>query len=196
MRILQQRQTDPVACSYAAALLGAARRRGVSVPALQDECRALIAVVRAHPRLIGFFATPSIPTEDKMCLLASVFEPRCSALTMRLLRMLVLRDRSAVLGDTLAYFIELADTSEGIYPAMVASARPLGVAMRRRIAEAFERLTGRRLRIAFEVDESLIGGLVLRSGDLLADGSLRRGLDNLQRRLSDAPILTNIPHEA
>jgi len=75
------------------------------------------------------------------------------------------------------------DQRLGYARAEVASPRELNNAQRTALNATLERLTGKRIRMRFTIDESLIGGVVARIGSTVYDGSVRGQLQSLERRL-------------
>src|SRR5438067_1098742 len=80
--------------------------------------------------------------------------------------------------------IAVRAAAEGVADVAVTSAAALDEARRTRIAAALERRLKRRVRVHCEVDPKLVGGAVLRSGDLVIDGSLRTRLERIAYELT------------
>jgi F-type H+-transporting ATPase subunit delta len=76
------------------------------------------------------------------------------------------------------------DDRLGFARAEVSAAREMGEPQRAELAAKLERLTGKRIRMRFRVDERLIGGVVARIGSTVYDGSVRGQLASLGHRLS------------
>lgn len=186
--MIKQREYGLIARSYAEALFRAGRTQG-NTAQLKQQSVVLEAVIADHNRLLTFFDNPQIATEDKEGLIERVFTPRFDPLLIRLLGMLVRRDRTVHLAPILERFRELVEQADGVYPAAVASPRELPDDEKQRLQQALESFTGYRLNVEFHVDPDLIGGIVFRFRDLLIDGSLSSALHELRRRLADTQIL-------
>ncbi|MGB6452660.1 MAG: ATP synthase F1 subunit delta, partial [Steroidobacteraceae bacterium] len=76
------------------------------------------------------------------------------------------------------------DEAEGVADVTITSATPLDEAQRHRLSEALARRLKRQVRLHCETDPGLIGGAVLRAGDLVIDGSLRARLEQLAYELT------------
>jgi F-type H+-transporting ATPase subunit delta len=168
--------------SYAQALYNAARTQGV-VQRLVEESKMLLAMLNQQPSLRHFLEGPQISREKKRDLLDKGFKNRLNPLLMNLLYMMADRERAVILRDILNEFQEIAERAEGIFPATVASARELGFQEKLKLKTALEKHTGYHLRIKYEVDPDLLGGVVFRFRDLLIDSSVRSGLEQLKRQL-------------
>jgi F-type H+-transporting ATPase subunit delta len=92
--------------------------------------------------------------------------------------------RQGFLPEISAIFDELKDAEEGVVDVTVTSAAPLDDQQRRMLAEALARRLKREVRLHCDVDKSLIGGAVLRAGDLVIDGSLRSRLNRIAYELT------------
>lgn len=179
--------TSPIARTYAEALWTAARRQGL-VQQILEECRALGRVFDQSPQLAAFFANPGLHEADKRRLVHNILGGRLHPLLLNLLNLLIDRRRLGHLDSILKVFQEWVEQSEGVYRAVVESARELDFQQKVKLKGSLEKYTGHRLNISYHVRPELISGLVFRMGDLLVDGSARSLLNNLQRRLMAAPM--------
>jgi F-type H+-transporting ATPase subunit delta len=92
--------------------------------------------------------------------------------------------RLGYLPEIAAIFAELKDAEEGIVDVTVTSAAPLDQQQQLTLSEALARKLKRQVRLHCETDKTLIGGAVLRAGDLVIDGSLRTRLDRIATELT------------
>jgi F-type H+-transporting ATPase subunit delta len=92
--------------------------------------------------------------------------------------------RLAYLPEISTLFDEMKDTAEGVMDVTVTSATPLDEQQRRTLADALSRRLKREVRLQLATDPALIGGAVLRAGDLVIDGSLRARLERIAYELT------------
>jgi F-type H+-transporting ATPase subunit delta len=92
--------------------------------------------------------------------------------------------RIAILSEIIRSFEETVDERLGFARAEIQTARELSESQRASLVPRLERLTGKRVRPHFSVDEALIGGVVARIGSTVYDGSVRGQLASLERRLA------------
>lgn len=168
--------------SYATALFNAGKKQNAA-SALMADAQALRSILDSHPKLSYFLESPQIGTDRKHELAASVFKDKLEPLLFNLLRLLIDRERAILLGDILERFVEIAERAEGIYPASVNSARELGEEEKASLTKALEKFTDCKLKIKYRVRPDLLGGIVFRFQDILVDGSVRRGLNEIRERL-------------
>ena len=100
------------------------------------------------------------------------------------LKLLFENRRVAVLPEISGHFEVLKAKIENTVDAVVTSAVPLSEAQQQEIATSLKERLGREIRITTEIDENLIGGAVIRAGDVVIDGSLRAGLEGLANALT------------
>jgi F-type H+-transporting ATPase subunit delta len=92
--------------------------------------------------------------------------------------------RLGYLPEIAAIFNELKDAEEGVVDVTVTSAAPLDQSQQLSLSEALSRKLKRQVRLHTALDPGLIGGAVLRAGDLVIDGSLRTRLDRIATELT------------
>ena len=107
-------------------------------------------------------------------------------LVLNLARLLVHRSRTALADQIAEAFQELMDAKRGIAHALVTTAVSLSDDETRAVAEKLSEISGQQVVVETQVDERIIGGLVVRIGDKLIDGSTRSQLIALKRRLREA----------
>ena len=96
-----------------------------------------------------------------------------------LVKWLAHNGRIGALGDIARAFTALRSDAEKTVSATMATAVPIDKKQQQQFKEALQTKLGRKVNLAFEVDETLIGGAVIRAGDLVVDGSVRAQLQQL-----------------
>lgn len=140
-------------------------------------------VINEYPTLEQILAHPSIAAAEKRKLIVNSFNGKVHDLTLRLLELLLDRRRLTLLRQIETEFHDLLNKHKRIVNAELICAEPLSD---KAIADIKARLTehlGKKLDVSVKVDQSLIGGVVLRLGDQVLDGSLKGKLRNLERTL-------------
>jgi len=177
-----RRQDNRVLETYAGALLEAARRAG-ELDRVFAEAGALRGILDDHPVLLRLLERPAIEKEEKKALVRRVFAPQLLPLMLYLPLLLIDHHRGGLWNGVLAFFVDRVERERGILNARIATARPLSADERDLLKTRLERFTGKQLRIDYEEEPDLLGGVVFRCDDLLIDTSLRRGLSQLRRLL-------------
>ena len=137
-----------------------------------------------NPRLGAVLRAPTISPDRKNALLRSVLEGQVTDLSLRFLDLVVTKRREEILAAAYEEFHRLANEARGVLPVHVTSAVPLSAAQQEALAAALGRKTGKQLILATDTDPALVGGLVVRLGDLVIDGSIRTKLAQLRQHLA------------
>jgi F-type H+-transporting ATPase subunit delta len=144
-----------------------------------------VASVLADPQVRVSLGSPTVSLERKQRALDSTFGDRIGPVTRSLLLVMLRRGRINLLPDVVAWFDEMADRARGVKRVTVTSAVPLDDADRRRLQT---QIAGREPRgpVVLEelVDPEIIGGIVIREGDVIRDYSVRGRLESLRERLN------------
>ncbi len=122
---------------------------------------------------------------DKLQLIEKSLEG-ADPLVVNLARILLRRNRTSLGPQIAEAFQELVDEAKGVSHALVTSAVTLNDDDRSSVQKRLESLTGGEVEMELEVDESIIGGIIVRIGDRLIDGSTRSRLQALKRQLAGA----------
>jgi F-type H+-transporting ATPase subunit delta len=141
------------------------------------------AAVLEDPAVARGLSDPTVPTELREQAVTTGFGKKVSGPVLNLLRLLIQRGRIEDLPRIAAEFRRLDNLRLGITPARATSAAPLEPAEVKALIARLEQMTGGRIELEQEVDPSLLGGLVVRVGDRLIDGSVRGRLERLRNQL-------------
>ncbi len=171
-----------VSVRYASALFSIGREAGTE--ALERCGTALSALgdaVKKTPKLAEAFRNPVLSPEEKKKLVLSLLDIAGGGETeRRFCSLLADKDRLTLLPDIAKDFSAMLDEANGLSRGVVTTAIALDDAHREAVKNKLESQTGRRLALEYVVDPAIIGGIVLRVGDMVYDASLRAQLDNLR----------------
>jgi F-type H+-transporting ATPase subunit delta len=144
--------------------------------------RAAAAV--ADKRVAALIGNPRVTPAQLADLVMAVAGETLSDEERNFVRVLADNRRLRILPDIARLFQAMKDEAEGTVDVTVTSAAAMPDAGREQIAAALARRFGRKVRIHTEVDPSLIGGAVLRAGDLVIDGSIKSRLERMAFELT------------
>jgi F-type H+-transporting ATPase subunit delta len=150
---------------------------------VEDELFRFGRLIDREPRLSLALSNPSLPVERKLGLVDRLLEDRSTETTRRLVERVVAHPRGQSVPRALERLAELASERRSRYIAVVTSARPLDDDQSDRLRSALSSAFGRDMDLQVDVDPELLGGVVVRIGDELVDGSVVRRLSELRRRL-------------
>ncbi len=165
---------------YAAALFELAEERR-ALDEVAGDLRALRAMLADSADLVRLIRSPILSRAEQASAIGAVAERAGLSPLVRDFLAVVARNRRlfAVPAMIEAYLAELAER-RGEITAEVVAAQPLSQAQREALAEQLRRSAGRRVSIDVRIDPALIGGLVVKLGSRMVDGSLRSKLQRLQ----------------
>lgn len=166
-----------VARPYAKAAFEEARDRKRLGP-WSEALRSAAAVI-GDPRVQSLLGNPRVTPAELADLVIEIARPQLGEEGGNFIRTLADNRRLAFLPEISALFDELKSEAEGVIDVTVTSAAPLDDAQRGNLTAALERRLGRSVRLQCATDPTLIGGAVLRAGDLVIDGSLRARLERI-----------------
>ena len=173
---------------YAEALSGHIGDDSQLGSALQN-LKAFGKAMKTENELLRFFEHPSIATEKKK----NVVDGLCSSLQIEdkvanLLMMLNERGKILYLDKIIEYFQQVVDRRLGQQRVHVTSAHFLSDENTNRLKTALNKILEKTILIDVEVDASLIGGVMLRIGDQVADDTIRNRLDILKRTIEKEEV--------
>ena len=176
-----------VSRNYADALLGTARRHDI-VDRCGELLDAVAGVLAADPALLGVFMSPRVAKAAKQQLVERALHGVAPVPFIRFLQAVVQRGRQGMIGEMAAEYERLVDVQLGRVHAVVATARPADAELQKAVTQRLDRVFGKRVRAHFRTDPALLGGVVVRSGDRVFDGSLRRKLGLLRHLMLHARL--------
>ena len=151
---------------------------------LMNEVILLRELLSENPDFGKLMNHPKVLKEDKLEVLEAVFKGRVSEELVVFLHLIVSKDRYGEIDSILDYFINEVKQVKGIGVAYVATALDLSEAKKKEVEQKLLSTTSfTRMEMHYQVDESLIGGMVIRIGDRVVDSSIRSKLSGLEREL-------------
>lgn len=165
------------------ALLTSAERAD-NLGTVEDELFRIARIVAGHPELETALSAQAAPDSAKRSLVRNLFSDKVSPVTELLTEQALLRTVGRGAGYRLDELVRLAAERRERSVAYVTSASELSAEQRQQLEEKLDRLYGRRIAVHLEIDPRLVGGLVVRIGDEVIDGSAVGRIDTLRRQLA------------
>jgi len=173
-----------VARRYATALADVAIERREERQ-IQNELDQWAAMMESSPQLKEVFANPTIVHDHKRKVLEELIaRSRVKDTTASFLRVLLKNQRLAQLRDIAARYGQVLDERSGVLAGSVTTARPITEELKKTLHETLSTATGRTVRLSFDTDEQIIGGMVARIGSTVFDGSVQSHLERLAEGLA------------
>lgn len=167
---------------YARAVFELAKAKG-QYEAWSEQV-AFMAAVAHDPTMHALLDSPKLTREKRAELFIQVCGEHIDEQGQNLVKLMAENDRLTVLPEVAALYEFYRAEAEGTIKAEVIAAQAVSDAQQAAITKALKARLGREVTLEVKVDESLIGGAVIRAGDLVIDGSIRERLDKLAGTLS------------
>jgi F-type H+-transporting ATPase subunit delta len=174
-------RAETIARNYAEALFELGERSGQTAR-YAELMDALAGAVETIPAVQGILMSPRVPKAAKARLLGAALQDAPREFVL-FLQALVKRGRQVLLREIAVAYHDLLDIKLNRVRAGVTLARPADPALQQTIADALSRQLGKQVLPAFSVDPEILGGTIVRIGERIHDGSLRRRMIKLRRQL-------------
>lgn len=179
-----------IARRYASALYEEASSREV-IDKTDVDVDFLHETLKASRELRMLLASPVVNAEKKEAILRRLFEPHVSGLTLNFLVLATRKRREPLLGLILEAYRALRLEQRGIVEARARIALSMDEESVAQLREAVARVVGKEVVLEVEEDPEILGGIVVKVGDTVYDGSLRRQLSALQEQLRGGSFQNN-----
>ena len=173
---------ETVARNYAEPLFELARRNE-SIQEYGDALGMVAGLLEDDSRFRTFVETPRIDDENKKDVIRKVFRDKAPKQVINFVLITIDKRRQTLLREISAEYLLLLDDHLGREHVEVTVARPLDDTTANVVSEQLSKMLGRQAIPHIRVKPEIFGGLIIRTGDMIYDGSVRRRLEGLRRRL-------------
>ena len=154
-----------------------------------EQVNVLARAFAENPELTKLLNHPKISKEEKVSVSESIFKGRMSDDIVGFLVVIVEKDRGSEIEDILKLFQAKVREYKKIGVALVTSAIELSTEQKQKVEQKLLQQTAyESFEVDYKVDESLIGGMIIRIGDRVVDSSIRSKLDNLTKELKKVSL--------
>ncbi len=152
-----------------------------------DQLRAIVDAVRESDELRRVWESPAVLPEQKRAVLDGIARQIGAVKPIRnFIAVIIDHRRVAMLGDIARQFETELDAQLGLVEIEISSARTLTPGEKRDLESRVERMTGKRVRARYTITPQLLGGVSVRVGSTIYDGSVRGQLEKMRQELSMA----------
>ncbi|SDM11462.1 ATP synthase F1 subunit delta [Kriegella aquimaris] len=172
------------ATRYAKAILDLAKENK-AIDAVEKDMRSVLATISDSKELRSMLASPVIKGEVKKKALMAIFKGS-HKITDGSINLLVDNRRIGMLNEVALKYCILSEQLKGKDVAFVTTVIPLTSALEKKVLKQVAQITGNEVTLENVIDKSIIGGFVLRVGDLQYDASVANQLGNLKREFTNS----------
>jgi len=169
------------AVRYAKAILSFALEQNKEVE-VNNDMLLIATTVEESKDLQLLLSSPIIKSELKKSAINEVFASKISSLTTGLINLLIDNKRLPIINDVAKKYTLLYDKLKGIEVAKVTTVIPLTEALNKQVLSKVKEITGKEATIENVIDPDIIGGFILRIGDVQYDASIANKLQGLKRQ--------------
>ncbi len=172
------------AVRYAKAILDLAIEKKQDI-SLEKDMRVVVKTIATHTELKDVLGSPVVPGDVKKAILSGVFKDM-NELGKGLISLLVDKKRISLLNEVAVQYIRLHEEYKGERVAYVTTAVPMTSSLESKLLKQVEKITGEKVTLENQVDKDILGGFVLRVGDLQYNASIANKLDKLKREFTNS----------
>lgn len=172
------------ALRYAKAILDLAVENKAT-DALEKDMRSIVSTIAGSHELREMLASPVVKGSVKKEALLAIFKGS-NKITVGSIGMLVDNKRVSILEEVATKYLILNEQLKGKDIAYVTTAVPMTANLEKKVLKKVTELTGSKVSLENKIDESIIGGFVLRVGDLQYDASIANKLSRIKREFTSS----------
>ncbi len=151
--------------------------------AVHNDMVLIASTIAENNELNQVLQNPIVHSKDKKAILSRVF-PKVNTLTTNLINTLVQNKRIAILSAVASTYNQLYDAAKGTQDALVITAVPLNDTLKKKVLAKVKELTQKEANLINTIDASIVGGFILRIGDLQYDASVINQLNKIKRQFT------------
>lgn len=143
----------------------------------------IVEGVFAEAEVRSFFSNPGVPAADKKETIARLFGDTVSGFVQNFLCHIIDKRRTAVLPEIIKSYRLLVKQAGNILEVQIITAMPLAEQDKEQLAAQLAHVTGKNIEVYLQVDQRILGGLIIQIGDRRIDNSVAAKLANLKRHM-------------
>lgn len=180
-------RAETVTRSYAETLFDLALRHE-GLDAYAESAAYMSRLLEEDPEVRTFLETPRISTADKKAVMRKALEGAVPQDFLNFVLVVIDKRRQRLLLPIFREFAALTDEHLGRMHVEVTLARPLPEGADQELTDEVSRLVGRKAIPHVRIKPAILGGIIVRAGDTIYDGSLQRRLASMRKRLLSASL--------
>ena len=180
-----------IASRYAKSLLDLCIEKG-QLDAAQADMVMLKGIMDESRDLRLMLSSPVVKADKKVDILQKLFDGQLNAITMAFITLLTRKGREGYLPEIVTSFLNQLRKQQGITVAEVTSAVALDAGSRAKMLESAAKMAGGKVELVEKVDETLIGGFILKVGDKQIDSAIANRIKALKREFAENPYIAEI----
>lgn len=179
---------NTIANRYAQGLFNLAKEKSLVEDILKD-CEGILTIYKGNESLQAFLENPKVTKAQKQEIFEKGIKESINQFTYDFIMLLIDKGRIAQLKNSLNQFITLSNIAKGLLDVQVTSASELSPEQKESLKSQLEKATGKTIEIENIIDPLIIGGLIIKIGNNVIDGSLRNQINKIRESLLKAQVM-------
>ena len=179
------------ALRYAKAILDLAKENGVESD-VNNDLKLIVETIKGSDDLDAMLKSPVIKGSDKKNVLNALFNDKTNTITKGLFNLLADNQRISILETVAKQYSVIYDHDKSVQTASVTTVVPLTKELEQKIQDKIVALTGNSATIENKIDTSIIGGFILRVGDIQYDASISNQFKELQKEFDNGHYISKV----
>jgi len=171
-----------VAIRYSKALFDLALEKNM-INEVRTDLEIIRKICTENTEFNQFLSNPLIEEKTKASVLKKLFENEVSPLSYEFLQLLSRKKRSGFLLEMIDKYLERVLDHEGILSCLLISSQSVEEDQSDNIKSRIEEMTGKKVVFSFQIDDSVIGGFIVKIKDTVIDLSIKTQLEKMRARL-------------
>ncbi len=176
-----------VAQRYAEALFNIARDQN-QITAIEGELKVVLETLEGSRDLQRVLYHPQIPRDAKKAVLREIFGGKVSPVTLNFLNVVLDARREFYLKAIVEEYLRQANETRNIAEVTVTSSMEIPLVQKVNLMNALSKATGKEIRVHYEIDPEILGGLIVRMGDRILDASVKRQLEKIKESIREIQV--------
>lgn len=174
--------SDALVKSYAEALFQVARAEE-TLDRVEEELTRLNKSLESNAELREFLSNPQISSDGKKSALSQIFDEKISPITLHWMNMVVDQGRQRRLPAIIEAFLTLTEEAREKVTAEVITSIPLSEDLAQRLERELSKITKKRVFLKPLVDDSILGGVIVKIENKVIDGSIKHRLEEVKNQM-------------
>jgi len=185
---------NDIARVYALSLVEVGREKKI-LPELEEEMKFLAELFEGDRDVRQYFVSPQFSKDSKREFVKKVFGGKFSENIINLLNVLIENGRQEFISDVHQAMMMLIDEAQNKMHVSIKTTAPLDGALKEKIVTLLSKKFNKEIVLEESVDESIMGGIIIKIGDTVIDGSLVKDLKNIRKNLLFSKVRSGAAYE-
>ncbi len=185
---------NEIARVYASSLVDVGKDKNI-LPQLEEEIGFLASLLASDADLRDFLFSPSFSKESKIEFVKKVFGGKLSEYVVSFLCVLVENNRQSFIDEINEAMIDLVNEVNNRQKVQITTSMGLDAAMKEKITQKLKDKYKKEIIVEEKVDAGILGGIIIRIGDTVIDGSLSKDLKNIRNNLLNSKVRSEMAYE-